>query len=85
VAENNPNLSPVSPSESEVTAYWATARHSHNKLGQFAMVDGSAIAAKTNDFWEDQNTANGGTAANGALEWQTDRKIYWYPTPTTPN
>ena len=89
VAENDPNstLSGPTPSASEstVSAYYAVARHSHNKLGQFSMVDGSAISARTNDFWEDQNTANGGAAANGQLEWQTDRKIYWYPSPTTPD
>jgi prepilin-type N-terminal cleavage/methylation domain-containing protein len=89
VAENNPNSTlggaTAQPSESAVTAYYAAARHSHNTLGQFSMVDGSAMAAKTNDFWEDQNTANGGPAQNGQLEWSTPRKIYWYPTPTTPN
>ncbi len=88
VGENDPNSTasgPIQAADSNVTAYYAVARHSHNKLGQFSMVDGSAISARTNDFWEDQNTANGGAAANGQLEWQTDRKIYWYPSPTTPN
>ena len=92
VGENDPNSTAgsssgnsVSPANSNVNGYYAVARHSHNKLGNFSMVDGSAIAARTNDFWEDQTTANGGAAANGQLEWSTDRKIHWYPTPTTPN
>lgn len=89
LAENDPNSTVGGPTpsaaESCVTAYYAVARHNRDRLGQFSMVDGSAISARTNDFWEDQNTANGGAAANGQLEWSTDRKIYWYPTPTTPN
>jgi prepilin-type N-terminal cleavage/methylation domain-containing protein len=89
VAENDPNstLGGAMPTaaESATTGFYAVARHSHNKLGQFSMVDGSAMAARTNDFWEDQNTADGGGPANGQLEWSTDRKIYWYPSPTTPN
>lgn len=88
VAEDDGNSTinpPPLASESTVTAYYAIARHSHNKLGNFSMVDGSAQSYKTNDFWEPQTVANGGTADNGALEWSTSRTVYWYPTPTTPN
>ncbi len=89
MAENNPNSlngnTSISASDSNVTAFYACARHAHNTLGNLVMVDGHTISARTNDFWEDQNTANGGAAANGALEWQTLRKIYWYPSRTTPN
>jgi prepilin-type N-terminal cleavage/methylation domain-containing protein len=88
VAENDPNstLSPPPPtSSSTVTGYYAVARHSHNKLGNFSMVDGSAMAYRTNDFWEDENLANGEGPGNGQAEWSTTRKIYWYPSPSTPN
>jgi prepilin-type N-terminal cleavage/methylation domain-containing protein len=91
VAENDPNstISPPPPaSSSTVTGFYAVARHSHNKLGNFSMADGSAISARTNDFWEPQSIANG-TISNppntGEAEWETTRAFYWYPTPTTPN
>jgi prepilin-type N-terminal cleavage/methylation domain-containing protein len=87
--DGNSSLNPPPPaSSSNVTGFYAIARHSHNKLGNFAMVDGSSISARTNDFWEPQDVADGtgSTPANtGQLEWSTDRKIYWYPTPMTPN
>jgi len=91
VAENDPNSTlggNVQPAESCVTAYYAVARHSHNKLGNFSMADGSARSARTNDFWEDQNTANGANSNpvnTGQAEWASPRGIYWYPSPTTPN
>jgi prepilin-type N-terminal cleavage/methylation domain-containing protein len=91
VAESDGNSAinpPPSASLSTVTGFYAIARHSHNKLGNFSMVDGSAIAARTNDFWEPQNIADGTVSSpvnTGQAEWATDRKIYWYPTPTTPN
>jgi prepilin-type N-terminal cleavage/methylation domain-containing protein len=83
VAENDPNSTlggTPTAAESATTAYYATARHSHNKLSNLSMVDGSAISARTNDFSESQNMAN-----NSSLEWANPRAIYWYPTPTTPN
>jgi prepilin-type N-terminal cleavage/methylation domain-containing protein len=88
LAENDPNstINPPPPtSSSTVTGFYAVARHSHNKLGNFSMVDGSAQSYRTNDFFESQNMANGGTAGNGQLEWSTTRTVYWYPSPTTPN
>ncbi|MDR3377279.1 MAG: prepilin-type N-terminal cleavage/methylation domain-containing protein [Verrucomicrobiae bacterium] len=88
VAENDPNYTSsgsVSAAQSCTTAYYAAARHSHNRLGNFSMVDGSAMAARTNDFWEPSGVANGEPNGNGQTEWSTDRKIYWYPSPTTPN
>ncbi|HEY1662963.1 MAG TPA: type II secretion system protein [Verrucomicrobiae bacterium] len=89
MAENDPNSLNGQPSipvsGSVVTAFYATARHAHKTLGNLAMADGSTISARTNDFWEDQNTANGGAAGTGALEWSIPRKIYWYPSPTTLN
>jgi prepilin-type N-terminal cleavage/methylation domain-containing protein len=91
VAENDPNSTlggKVTASESCVTAYYSVARHAYNKLGNFSMVDGSAIAARTNDFWETQDVADGLTSNpvnTGEKEWETSRTIYWYPSPTTPN
>lgn len=88
VAEDDPNSTVSGPPEasaSTTTAYYAVARHSHNKLGNLSMVDGSAISAHTNDFWESQGMADGLPYNNGSVEWASARKIYWYPTPTTPN
>jgi prepilin-type N-terminal cleavage/methylation domain-containing protein/prepilin-type processing-associated H-X9-DG protein len=88
LAENDPNstINPPPPtSSSTVTGFYAVARHSHKKLGNFSMVDGSAQSYRTNDFFESQNMADGGTAGNGGLEWSTTRTVYWYPSPTTPN
>ncbi len=73
------------PSDSGVTAYYSIARHSHNKLGNFAMCDGSSISARTNDFWETQGMADGNPNGTGQAEWAQPRVMYWYPSPTTPN
>lgn len=78
----------ANPAQSNVTGYYSFARHSHNKIGNFAMCDGSARSAKTNAFWEPQSIADG-TASNpvntGEAEWETPRAMYWYPSPKTPN
>jgi prepilin-type N-terminal cleavage/methylation domain-containing protein len=81
-AAGNPT---AGPSQSNVTAYYSFARHSKNKLANLAMCDGSSISARTNAFWETQGMANGTPNNNGQTEWATDREIYWYPSPTTPN
>ena len=74
------------PSLSVVTGYYSIARHSHNRLGNFSMCDGSAKAARTNDFWRTQPEADDDyTSAQGNLEWATTRTMYWYPSPTTPD
>ena len=79
----------VSPSNSNVTGFYSIARHSKNRLGNFSMCDGSAISAHTNDFWRTQPEADDDYLTTGtiALEWQhyPSAKMYWYPTPTTPN
>ena len=80
MAENDPNSGSIEPSESNVTGYYAIARHSQNTLGVFSMCDGSSISCKTNDFWRTQGEAN-----NAATEWAIPRVMYWYPTATTPN
>jgi prepilin-type N-terminal cleavage/methylation domain-containing protein/prepilin-type processing-associated H-X9-DG protein len=73
------------PSQSNVTAYYAVARHNHNRTGNFSMCDGSSISAKTNVFSESQNMADGVPTNDGQTEWATSRAMYWYPSPTTPN
>ena len=79
----------VSPSNSNVTGFYSIARHSKNRLGNFSMCDGSAISAHTNDFHRTQAEADDDYTVTGtiALEWQDypSAKMYWYPTPTTPN
>jgi prepilin-type N-terminal cleavage/methylation domain-containing protein len=83
----NPESS-VGPAESCVTGFYAIARHMYNTRGNFAMCDGSAIEARTNDFWEPQTVADGLTSTpidTGQAEWLSARNIYWYPSPTTPN
>jgi prepilin-type N-terminal cleavage/methylation domain-containing protein len=88
VAENDPNSTlggNPTASESATTAFYAAARHSYNKYSNLTMVDGSAITAPTNYFKETQTMADGGAAADGSLEWSAPRRIYWYPSPTTPN
>jgi prepilin-type N-terminal cleavage/methylation domain-containing protein len=88
LAEVDPD-SPLntSPAQSNVTGFYAIARHDHNKIGNFAMCDGSSRAAKTNEFWRTQGEADDDFHATGtiALEWQKPRTIYWYPSPMTPN
>jgi prepilin-type N-terminal cleavage/methylation domain-containing protein/prepilin-type processing-associated H-X9-DG protein len=79
VAEVDPN-SPnnTSPAQSNVTGQYAVARH--ELRGNFAMADGSARGARTNEFIRTSTEAN-----SAAEEWKVERKMYWYPTPTTPN
>lgn len=91
VAENDPNFTisgSSEPAASSTTAFYAVARHAKNQLSNLSMVDGSAISARTNDFWEPQNIADGTSSSpvdTGQAEWATSRVIYWYPTPATPN
>jgi len=76
----DPNTGSALSSDSGTTGYYAIARHSNGKLGNFTMCDGSSRAARTNDFWRTQGEAN-----NSTNEWALPRVIYWYPTPDTPN
>jgi hypothetical protein len=93
LAEQDPNSTVSSASgppmsSSTITAYYAIARHSHNKLSNLSMCDGSSISARTNDFWEPQSVADGTISSppnTGQAEWSTARTIYWYPSPTTPD
>jgi type II secretory pathway pseudopilin PulG len=82
-------LSTASPSQSSVTGQYSIARHGGRGLtggtGQFAMCDGSTRSAPYRDFYR-----NGFESNEVSYEWGTapnfiPRKIYWYPTPTTPD
>ena len=79
IAEVDPN-SPnnTGPAQSNVTGQYAVARH--DKRGEFSMADGSARSARTNEFLRDVNESN-----SAAAEWAIERRMYWYPTPDTPN
>jgi prepilin-type N-terminal cleavage/methylation domain-containing protein/prepilin-type processing-associated H-X9-DG protein len=77
-AESDGNSISAGKAQSNVTGQYAVARH--NLRGNFAMCDGSARSAKTNEFLRDSAESN-----NAGAEWAVERKIYWYPTPTTPN
>ena len=85
IAENDPSTVPATDfAESVTTGFYAVARHSNNKLSNFAMSDGSANAVKYEDFHREDST--GDNAANdSAKEWATGRVVYWYPTSSTPN
>ena len=93
LAESDPNQIQQDPaastpvSQSNVTGYYATARHSNNRFSNLAFCDGSTRATITNDFVRNQNEANYDYKQTGdiALEWKIPRKVYWYPTPNTPN
>jgi prepilin-type N-terminal cleavage/methylation domain-containing protein len=79
LAETDPNSSNnKNPAQSNVTGQYAVARH--DRRGMFVMVDGSSRAAGTNDFLRTQEESN-----NAGSEWAKERRIYWYPTPETPN
>lgn len=79
VAEVDPN-SPqnTAPAQSNVTGQYAVARH--DLRGNFAMADGSSRVARTNDFLRTAAESN-----SAAEEWRMERRMYWYPTETTPN
>ncbi|WP_240893770.1 DUF1559 domain-containing protein [Limisphaera ngatamarikiensis] len=79
VAEVDPN-SPQNnaPAQSNVTGQYAVARHDFR--GNFAMADGSARIARTNDFLRTAAESN-----SAAEEWRIERRMYWYPSETTPN
>jgi prepilin-type N-terminal cleavage/methylation domain-containing protein/prepilin-type processing-associated H-X9-DG protein len=79
IAEVDPN-SPDNGnvSQSNVTGFYAVARH--DKRGNFAFCDGSARGGKTNEFIRTTGESN-----SAAQEWALERKMYWYPSESTPN
>jgi prepilin-type N-terminal cleavage/methylation domain-containing protein/prepilin-type processing-associated H-X9-DG protein len=79
LAEVDPNSpSNTGPAQSNVTGQYAVGRHDNR--GNFAMSDGSARAARTNEFLRTSVESN-----SAAEEWRIERKMYWYPSETTPN
>jgi len=88
IAEVDPN-SPnnTGAAQSGVTGQYAVGRH--DQRGNFAMADGSARSARTNDFVRTAAESNGTGASpstcNGQIEWAISRKMYWYPTECTQN
>ena len=83
MAETDGNSPTAGMAQSNVTGQYAVGRHGGNKLGNFAMTDGSSRSARTNDFVRTSAESN-----SSAAEWdptKPTRKIYWYPSATTPN
>ncbi len=78
LAEVDGNSPTGGAAQSNVTAQYAIARH--DQRGNFSMADGSARSAKTNEFWRGSTESN-----SSSEEWKVERKMYWYPTATTPN
>ncbi len=79
LAETDPNSQDNdNPSQSNVTSQYAVGRH--DRRGNMVLCDGSARAARTNDFKFDADVSN-----NATSEWAVERKFHWYPTPETPN
>jgi prepilin-type N-terminal cleavage/methylation domain-containing protein len=74
-AESDGNNPTAGAAQSNVIDKYAVGRH--QQRGQFVMADGSARSAKTNDFIRDVGSAT--------VEWSVERKLYWYPSDTTPN
>ena len=78
VDPNSPNN--TSAAQSNVTGQYAVGRHGYDKIGNFAMCDGSTRGVKTNEFIRATSESN-----DAGTEWAALRTVYWYPTPTTPN
>jgi prepilin-type N-terminal cleavage/methylation domain-containing protein/prepilin-type processing-associated H-X9-DG protein len=78
IAEADGSSPTAGAAQSNVTGQYAVGRH--DKRGNFCFADGSARAARTNDFVRTQTESNSATE-----EWRVDRRVYWYPTATTPN
>ncbi len=78
MAEADGNNPTAGAAQSNVTGQYAVGRH--DQRGNFALCDGSARAARTNEFIRTTSESN-----NASDEWKTERKLYWYPSPTTSN
>lgn len=74
-SESDGNSPTAGAAQSNVIDKYAVGRH--NQRGTFALCDGSARSVKTNDFIRDVGSAT--------VEWSVERKLYWYPSDTTPN
>ena len=78
IAEADGNSPSAGAAQSNVTGQYSIGRHSGR--GEFAMCDGSARSARTNEFLRSSSESN-----SASVEWATERKMYWYPTESTPN
>ena len=78
MAETDGNSLTAGAAQSNVTGQYAVGRH--DTRGQFALCDGSSRAARTNEFVRTSSESNDSRA-----EWSITRKIYWYPSDSTPN
>lgn len=78
IAEADGNSPTAGAAQSNVTGQYAVGRH--ERRGNFALADGSGRSVRTNDFIRTSAESN-----DAATEWSIERKIYWYPTATTPN
>jgi prepilin-type N-terminal cleavage/methylation domain-containing protein/prepilin-type processing-associated H-X9-DG protein len=76
LAEANGSSSTAGAAQSNVTGQYAIGRH--DKRGNFAMCDGSARSARTNDFIRNSVESNDANA-----EWALERRMYWFPTRLT--
>jgi prepilin-type N-terminal cleavage/methylation domain-containing protein len=93
MAESDPNSTingstTAEPAQSNVTGYYAVARHDRKHVGVFSMCDGSCRTARTNEFQRSQVVADAGYDSSSqaiAEEWNSPQTMYWYPSPTTPN
>jgi prepilin-type N-terminal cleavage/methylation domain-containing protein len=79
LAESDGNSDTAGAAQSNVTGQYAVGRHDGNR-GMFTLCDGSGRAARTNDFIRTQQESN-----NAQDEWRIERRLYWYPSPETPN
>jgi len=78
IAESDGNSPTAGAAQSNVTGQYAVGRH--NLRGNFSFCDGSARGVQTNEFIRTSTESN-----NASQEWAIPRRVYWYPTPTTPN
>ena len=78
MAESDGNSPTAGAAQSNVTGQYAVGRH--NGRGIFAMCDGSGRSVRTNEFIRTTSESN-----DAKTEWAVQRKIYWYPTDSTPN
>lgn len=74
-SESDGNNATAGAAQSNVIDRYAVGRH--DKRGMFALCDGSARSARTNDFIRDVGSAS--------TEWSEPRALYWYPSENTPN
>lgn len=73
-SESDGNNGTAGAAQSNVIDKYAVGRH--DGRGEFALCDGSARMAKTNEFIRDMSAST---------EWSTNRALYWYPDANTPN